>query len=862
MSFQNTLLEMNLMVVELKDVLKNDKIYLAHTSDKRKSETLLQHLELTIGYYNKLKHSKGLDAVIERSLNSIRINKNEVSNGGLSEEAKEILLELFEGAIYYHDIGKINPAFQKLKMKNTNFRRVRVSDDLTHSLLSSLLYIDIFYDSTEDKCLDKIERQTLQVLLLSFSYSISRHHGYLKDLSEYISKLRGLSNAVRNEEIEIFDYNHFDRLLSRRILFEEGVFLEFDKTVKKYMALPEPFYILNKLLYGLIVTCDFYATSDYMNRKIEDFGDIYNVEEYSKKFDDDKIIKNIRKYEKYVNESLNKSPFDESSINELRSDMFLEAEKTLVENIDKQIFYLEAPTGSGKTINSLNLGLNLIKYDKSLKKIFYVFPFNTLCDQTFDVIQSFFGKQKVSIINSLTPIKFQDENDIDYDKSYLDRLFLHYPMILTSHVNFFDYLFGNGREKQLPLVHLINSVVILDEIQSYRIEIWKELANMIVSFSNIFNIKFIIMSATLPRISLLSKNNLNEINLFKDSSKYFNATLFKNRVKFDFSLLQYGKISLSDLADFLVKYWENKRGRILIEFIKKATAREFYNILKAKVDNKLLYELSGDDSSLYRKYLIDKLKKKEEQKKGYLLRDVILVATQVIEAGVDIDMDVGFKDISIIEAEEQFAGRINRSCTKEGCKLFFFQHDDEKGVYKSDFRTEYSILQEKYKEVFKNKSFEDYYLDLMKEIERKKTEYNENSYEIFSNNVKGLMYFQIAKDMKMIKEKTYSVYLAHNLKHPQKDEFIDGHQVWKAFKEILFDGDMPYSKKQIELSVIKEKMNYFIYQVSSPMPFSDDESIEDITYVEEAKRFFENGKFNREAFNKEMFPSKGVDIFI
>mgnify|MGYP000169888704 CR=1 FL=1 len=49
---------------------------------------------------------------------------------------------------------------------------------------------------------------------------------------------------------------------------------------------------------------------------------------------------------------------------------------------------------------------------------------------------------------------------------------------------------------------------------------------------------------------------------------------------------------------------------------------------------------------------------------------MILVATQVIEAGVDIDMDIGFKDISRLDSEEQFMGRINRSGKKDGVVYF------------------------------------------------------------------------------------------------------------------------------------------------------------------------------------------------
>ena len=67
--------------------------------------------------------------------------------------------------------------------------------------------------------------------------------------------------------------------------------------------------------------------------------------------------------------------------------------------------------------------------------------------------------------------------------------------------------------------------------------------------------------------------------------------------------------------------------------------------------------MTGDSSILDRKRMIRKIE---------ALDSVILVATQVVEAGVDIDMDIGYKDISRLDSEEQFMGRINRSCKGEG----------------------------------------------------------------------------------------------------------------------------------------------------------------------------------------------------
>jgi superfamily II DNA or RNA helicase len=64
--------------------------------------------------------------------------------------------------------------------------------------------------------------------------------------------------------------------------------------------------------------------------------------------------------------------------------------------------YLEAPTGAGKTNMAVNLTLRVLEADSRINHIFYIFPFNTLVEQTRETLQPFFGNQ-LAVINSLTP---------------------------------------------------------------------------------------------------------------------------------------------------------------------------------------------------------------------------------------------------------------------------------------------------------------------------------------------------------------------------------------------------------------------------------------------------------------------------
>ena len=157
------------------------------------------------------------------------------------------------------------------------------------------------------------------------------------------------------------------------------------------------------------------------------------------------------------------------------------------------------------------------------------------------------------------------------------------------------------------------------------------------------------------------------------------------------------KLTLDGIANRVIDVFNSDRSKnILIEFIFKKTAREFFEILKDKMNEEVvIVEISGDDNKFERKKIIKLIKERKVN---------IVVATQVIEAGVDIDMDIGFKDISVIDSEEQFIGRINRSCGNEGC-AYFFNYDNEKVVYRDDVRTDYSIKAEKEQKILASKRF-------------------------------------------------------------------------------------------------------------------------------------------------------------
>lgn len=790
-----------------------DESILAHTPN----ETLIAHSFMTKKYFRRIKEAKFLDKLIDKLLFN------------LDNKYFELIKKMFENTIYLHDVGKTNPYFQANKMNNQAFEEYkRTSISSEHSLYSKIEFIKYFEKYIDTNITNRKEKDKLKFILYNFSYHIAKHHGKLAMFEEYDEKCISFFHHIKKYEIEPFE-----------------------------------FYILNKLLFSLLVSSDYYATTHYMaDLPTNDFGVIKDKQKILKKFEDYEIVKNIRQNKDLV------------GINILRSKMFLEAEKNLLLSIDKNIFYLEAPTGSGKTLTSIDLAMKLIEQE-NINKIFYIFPFNTLVEQTKKQLEKIFDSElNIEVINSITPIKEktddeQENEESKYQKSYMSRLFFHNELILTTHISFFNILFGTTKEDNFPLWQMANSVIILDEIQSYDINLWSYMTKFLKHYVKALNMKIIIMSATLPKLDeLIEDDNTIFEELIKNKNEYFQSTYFKNRVDIDFSLLEVKKIENKELIEKLDEE-KNKYSKIVFEFIKKDSAREFYNLLceDDRFSEFEIYELSGDDNKATRGNVINKTNEKNIK--------IIIVATQVIEAGVDIDMDLGFKDISTLDSEEQFLGRINRSCLKLELKykpkVYFFNKDDENKIYRNDHRIEDNLKDEKSRKKLLNKDFKSFYSEVFKRIKKDDNAIKSGilgNFQKFEEYVLKLNYKEIKEKMQLIKSDNFRLFFPFKFEIPKYEieEFknkekleiyldvdgkLDGQKVWDEF--IALNEITNYAQKEIKRSELNSLMQFFTFNIlrfndKYQLPHYDDEKF-GFYFVKDYEEYItKDGKFDRKKY--------------
>ena len=346
----------------------------------------------------------------------------------------------------------------------------------------------------------------------------------------------------------------------------------------------------------------------------------------------------------------------------------------------------------------------------------------------------------------------------------MTTFFCFFPFCLLTHIKFFNILKTNEKEENYLLHRLANSVVVLDELQAYSPKEWDKVIYFIKNYAHFYNIKFIVMSATLPKLGNLKIKGLREDDFVYliDNAKerYFTNPNFAERVSFNLDLFDAKNLKLDDLANKLIKksqiYAEKDFGKVkpknsvytIIEFIFKKSATEFYEIIanKEKFFDEV-FVLSGTILEHRRKYIINYLKNTENRKKK-----ILLITTQVVEAGVDIDMDLGFKDKSLIDSDEQLAGRINRNVNKQDCELNLFNYNNEKLIYGDDKRyiKTSELSKEEYFEILKTKNFDKIYSKVLDGIDSWNKKEGAIGFDDYEWNIKQLRFQAAHFDFKLI----------------------------------------------------------------------------------------------------------------
>lgn len=208
---------------------------------------------------------------------------------------------------------------------------------------------------------------------------------------------------------------------------------------------------------------------------------------------------------------------------------------------------------------------------------------------------------------------------------------------------------------------------------------------------------------------------------------------------------------------------------------------------------------------------------------------VLLISTQVVEAGVDIDMDLGFKDKSIIDSEEQLAGRINRNVRKQSCKLYVFNCDAPDCIYGKDerFRVIKSLSLNKYMHILEQKDFDYLYKDVLSKIIRRNSSVFFENINDLKEELSILNYKKVDRSLILIDTDTVSVFVPLSVRIScmqgfislldeldiYYDEWISGVCVWNAYVSLLLNQDSDFVEFKRKLVNMRVLMSYFTFSL-------------------------------------------------
>ena len=352
--------------IKIYDLLNNNYSIYAHKKNDE-YEQLVDHTALAIKYFFKIVKEKQLYKIFEAI--EMRFLKE------FSLEAKEIFRAMILNTITLHDIGKVNPYYQKSRLDNNlNIKECEKYKNSHHSMLSSIIYINVYLPKI--KQLEATEGKILINFMMMNAYIISRHHGYLSSWADFKKKFNLDEEGYRLiEEQQVLYEKTLDKKIDIPIQVIKKIFSILERDNAKYSKEQLVYrYIYERLLLSVLIACDFYSTTEFMDKfAIDDIGIVTDIDRFYNVFKDGEVYKLIRKYEK-ENYGKNKDFSDIKDINILRNEMFLDAEKILDKNLESSIFYLEGPTGSGKSNVAINLSLKLLKEDQTKKKFFMYIP--------------------------------------------------------------------------------------------------------------------------------------------------------------------------------------------------------------------------------------------------------------------------------------------------------------------------------------------------------------------------------------------------------------------------------------------------------------------------------------------------------
>ena len=557
---------------------------------------------------------------------------------------------------YCHDFGKATRFFQEYLAEEDEIKKNRLKnrEETHHSLISSLFT----FHCLNNQCKD-MDPFTTHIISLIGYLAVKRHHGDLGDLSDEIlsvtdQRSNGKQKDLLKKQLSVIDqvsvFRAYDGLIPGTII--EEFFTSVDVVIEKMKKARSDyrinisknddatFTLLASYVYSLLISTD----------KEEASG--LSVDRRAGEIPADAVDR-YRVLKGFTDNS--------TTIGRIRNEIYQKVIRQVDDlDLDQHIYSLNVPTGTGKTLTGLSFALKLrerIKVERGyVPRIIYSLPYISIIDQNADVFNEVLtvatGKKPTSELllahHHLSDLFYHTDNEeFRSDESKFLMEGWNSEVIVTTFVQFFHTLISN-RNRALRKYHRIaNSIVILDEVQAIPEKYWHLFNQILDVLARCFSTYIVLMTATQPYI-FEPDRQIKE--LVPDRKKFYQAF---DRYTITLALTPCTLDAFIEKVSDVIRTDPEKDILIVLNTVSSAQ-NVYRKLVKMKRAEDQYFSLTTRVIPKERLEKIVAIKEKSPHRK-------VIVSTQMIEAGVDIDVDIVYRDFSPLDSINQVAGRCNRN---------------------------------------------------------------------------------------------------------------------------------------------------------------------------------------------------------
>ena len=820
-----------------------------------------EHMLISHPHQSLAKHLAGVGKISHAALAS-----KQLGEGFLPELSPARLLDLL---VYFHDFGKATAIFQyriieAAKKENPSFAGLdkqyiaqfdsRPDQSLLinyaqDSEIRSHAILGAFFSMSAIDCGGN------NLLRLQIIEIIARHHGNLRNFESGEERSAQWNQHILRTQWPLTDAENYRSILKNTDwTFTEDV----EHIIKEY----DDFFFLeehnsladNKSLLPYFQTLFFFSLL-----LAGDKGDLMLA---GKEMTAGTHVLGSALIDRFKEKEF--GPVTPKGINIQRETAYRNVVETLRGNPDNGFYSITLPTGLGKTLTAYNAAVNLQQLIREkyvgkkidcTPRIIYCLPFTSVIDQNSGILEDILAKNNkppgiLAKHHYLAdwPTEKETRDEVIESLTYSQREYLvegwEYTLTVTTFVQLLETIFSNRNRTLRKFHNLSNAIVILDEVQNIPPKYFEVVAEVFEFIYQKMGTRFIFVTATQPY--MMPKGMVVELT---DPTLEYTRSVFRqmNRINLDLSLWMDGPDDIDEMIPIFqeaIVREKDKSFLIILNLVRES--QQIYEQLRAaSLENTTYIYLSSAILPILRKLRIDKIKESREPGER-----VVVVSTQVVEAGVDIDLDIVYRAEAPLDSINQSAGRCNRNAKRGKGSVRLFKNKGASKIYDQVLlQATASVLNNAVSNTGENIIPESMFLELNDsyavKIREAVAENNDASINII-RKMRLLHFEDVAKNFKLIKQDfpRYAVFIDSPKELPKVCH--DGREmtstdVWNEMENILKDENLGRWKKKEKLRLLRPALLQYVVQFPAyALPPDYQEGADDRIFT----RLTKDGKYN------------------